>query len=179
MTHSCMHRVEYSTDIIKDLNIQPKCTVLHFQLIYKDWIFQWCIQILIFNWYVQCCHEYLTKLRYTVHPVINIKLIWSDLNIQWLFIFWKNIFTLVIVIGIHKCVIWLFNIFVYKATWLGLFLKWLPLEDSSNNSFKCHDKLQMEKIGRLWYKNMSSRISFENFYNSLDTIWFKSYQYCH
>lgn len=40
MTHSYMRRVEYSTDIVKDMNIQPKCTVLHFKLINKDWIFQ-------------------------------------------------------------------------------------------------------------------------------------------
>lgn len=38
--HSYMRRVEYSTDIVKDMNIQPKCTVLHFKLINKDWIFQ-------------------------------------------------------------------------------------------------------------------------------------------
>lgn len=51
-------------------------------------------------------NEYLTKLMYTVHAVINIlKLICSDLNIQWLSIFWNNILTLVIVIDIHKYVI--------------------------------------------------------------------------
>lgn len=46
----------------------------------------------------------------------------------------------------------MFNMFLYKATWLGLIWKWLPLEDSSNNSFKCHLKLQMEKIHSLFLK---------------------------